>query len=151
MSNRVQKINSHHGVTWCYVPTAKNPADLGSCGGRLEEADQWWNGPKWLASRESWLVDILDEPTEESKAEAKLVWKLLAVAVHEEHQVEGVLCKFRLRKAVHVCAWMRRFVHNSHRSRGKTCIEGLLMTQETNQLRLHWERQAQKSGEVEKD
>ena len=96
-------------------------------------------------------MDILDELTEESKAKAKLVWKVLAVAVHEEHQVEGVLCKFHLRKAVHECAWMRRFVHNSHRSRGKTRIEGPLTTQETNQLRLHWERQAQKSGEVEKD
>ena len=46
MSNCVQKINSHHGVMWCYVPTAENPADLGSRGGHLEEADQWWNGPK---------------------------------------------------------------------------------------------------------
>ena len=38
VSNRGQKINSHHGVTWRYVPTAENPADLGSRGGRLEEA-----------------------------------------------------------------------------------------------------------------
>ena len=151
VSNRVQKINSHHGVTWRYVPTAENPADLGSRGGRLEEADQWWNGPKWLASRENWPADILDEPTEESKAQAKLFRKVLAVAVHEEDDVEGVLRKFHLRKAVRVCAWMRRFAHNALRSRGKTRIEGPLTTQETKQLRLHWERQAQKSGEVEKD
>ena len=105
MLNCVQKINSHHGVTWCYVPTAKNPADLGSCGGRLEKADQWWNGPKWLASRENWLADILDEPTEESKAEAKLVWKVLAVAVHEEDQVECVLCKFHFVES-HTCVCM---------------------------------------------
>ena len=151
VSNCVQKINSHHGVTWHYVPTAENPANLGSRGGRLEEADQWWNGPKWLASRENWLADILDELTEESKAEAKLVQKVLAVAVHEEDEVEGILRKFHLQKAVRVCAWMRRFTHNAFRSRGKTHIEGPLTTQETNQLRLHWERQAQKSGEVEKD
>lgn len=30
-------------------------------------------------------------------------------------------------------------------------IKEPLTTKETNQLRLHWERQAQKSGEVEKD
>ena len=35
MSNRVQKINSHH------IPTAENPANLRSRRGRLEEADQW--------------------------------------------------------------------------------------------------------------
>ena len=151
VSNRVQKINSHHGVTWRYVPTSENPADLGSRGGRVEEADQWWNGPKWLASGENWPADILDKPTEESQAEAKLVRKVLAVAVDEEDEVEGILRKFHLRKAVRVCAWMRRFAHNALRSRGKTRIEGPLTTQETNQVRLHWERQAQKSGEVEKD
>ena len=46
---------------------------------------------------------------------------------------------------------MRRFAHNALRSRGKRRIEGPLTTQETNQVRLHWERQAHKSGEVEKD
>ena len=106
VSNRVQKINSHHGVTWRYVPTSENPADLGSRGGRVEEADQWWNGPKWLASGENWPADILDKPTEESQAEAKLVRKVLAVAVDEEDEVEGILRKFHLRKAVRVCAWM---------------------------------------------
>ena len=73
------------------------------------------------------------------------------LAVDEEDEVEGVLRKFHLRKAVRVCAWMGRFAHNALRSRGKTCIEGALTTQETNQVRLHWEKQAQKSGEVEKD
>ena len=106
VSNRVEKINTHHGITWRYLPTAENPADLGSRRGRLEEADQWWNGPKWLASRENWSADILDEPTEESQAEAQLVRKVLAVAVavDEEDEVEGVLRKFHLRKAVRVCA-----------------------------------------------
>jgi len=106
---------------------------------------------KWLVSQENWPANILDELTEESQAEAKLVRKVLAVAVDQEDEVEGVLRKFHLRKAVRVCAWMRTFTHNTLRSRGKMRIEGPLTTQETNQVRLHWERQAQKSGEVEKD
>ena len=113
MSNRIEKINSHHRVTWRYVPTAENPANLGSRGGHLEEVDQWWNGPKWLASRENWPADILDEPTKESQAEAKLVRKVLAVAVDEEDEMEGVLLKFQLRKAVRVCACMQRFAQNA--------------------------------------
>ena len=154
MARRTEAVrvkSRREGITWRYVPTAENPADLGSRGGRLEEADQWWNGPKWLASQENWPADILDEPTEKSQAEAKLVRKVLAVAVDEEDEVEGLLRNFHLRKAVRVCAWMRRFTHNALRSRGKTRIEGPLTTKETNQVRLHWERQAQKSGEVEKD
>ena len=74
-----------------------------------------------------------------------------AVAVDVEDEAEGVLRKFNLRKAVGVSAWMRRFAHNALRSRGKTRIEGPLTTQETNQVLLHWERQAQKIGEVKKD
>jgi len=99
---------------------------------RTQPISERWNGPKWLASRENWPADILDEPTEESQAEPKLVRKVLAVAVDEEDEVEGVLRKFHLRKAVRVCAWMRRFAHNALRSRGKTRIEGPLTTQETN-------------------
>ena len=105
-SNRVQKINSHHGVTWRYVSSAEKPADLGSRGGRLAEADQWWNGPKWLANPEDWPADIPDQPTEESQVEAKVVQKVLSVVVHEEDEIENVLCKFHLQKAVSVCAWM---------------------------------------------
>ena len=73
------------------------------------------------------------------------------MAVHEEDEIKNVLRKFHLQKAVRVCAWMRRFAHNALRSQGKTRIEGSLTTQETNQLRRHWERQAQKSANFEKD
>ena len=41
MANCVQKINSHKEVTWRYVPTAENPADLASRGGHVEKADLW--------------------------------------------------------------------------------------------------------------
>jgi len=39
LSNRVQKINSQEGLAWRYVPTADNPADLGSHGGHVQGAD----------------------------------------------------------------------------------------------------------------
>ena len=64
---------------------------------------------------------------------------MLAVAVDEEDEVEGILRKFHLQKAVRVCVWMLRFAHNALCSRGRTRIEGPLTTQETNQVRLHWE------------
>ena len=61
MANCVQKINSHKEVTWRYVPTAKNPTDLASCGGHVEKADLWWHGPKWLGFPEHWPADVLNE------------------------------------------------------------------------------------------
>lgn len=100
----VQQISSHHEVSKRYVPTSETRADLGSRGGRLEKVDKWWNGHKWLASRENWPVDILDEPTEESQAEAKLVRKVPEVTVDEGYENEGVLRKFHFCKVVlHVC------------------------------------------------
>ena len=114
VANRVQKINSHKEVAWRYVPTPDNPDDLASRGGHVEEADLWWHGPRWLGSPELWPADVLNEPSEESQAEAKQ--KVLGVAVNEENEVEEVLHKFHLQKAVRICAWMRRFAHNSLRS-----------------------------------
>lgn len=51
--------------------------------------------------------------TNESQVEAKLVKKVLAVAVDDKNEIEGVLDKFQLRKAKRVCVWMRRFANNS--------------------------------------
>ena len=79
----------------------------------MEGVGQWWNGPKWRATPEEWPPDVVNEVTEESQAEAKLVRKVLAVAIDEENEIDNVLRKFQLQRAVRVCAWMRRFVHNS--------------------------------------
>lgn len=73
VANRMQKINSHKEVTWRYVPTAENPADLSSRGRHVEKADLWWHGPKWLGFPEHWPADVLNEPSEESQTEVKLV------------------------------------------------------------------------------
>ena len=150
-ADRVLKINSHKEVAWRYVPTADNPADLASRGGHVEEADPWWHGPRWLGSPELWPADVLNEPSEESQTEAKPVQKVLGVAVNEENEVEEVLHKFHLQKASRICAWMRRFNHNSLRSRGTSRILGPLTTEETNSQRLFWEKQAQKNCDIERD
>ena len=151
VEHRVQKIHSHKEVAWRYVPTADNPADLASRGGHVEEADLWWHGPRWLGSPELWPADVLNEPSEESQTEAKLVQKVLRVAVNEKNEIEEVLHKFQLQKAVRICAWMRRFAHKSLRTRGAPRAQGLLTTEETNSQRLFWEKQAQRSCDIERD
>ena len=151
MANRVQKINSHKEVTWRYVPTAENPTDLASRGGHVEKADLWWHGPKWLGFPEHWPADVLNEPSEESQTEVKLVQKVLGVAVNEKNEIAEVLHRFQLQKAVRICVWMRRFAHNSLCSQGTPCIKGPLTTEETNHQRLFWEKQAQRSCDIERD
>ena len=94
---------------------------------------------------------LLKEPSEESQTEATLVQKVLGVAVNAENVVEEVLHKFQLQKAVRICAWMRRFAHNSLRSRGTPRVLEPLTTEETNSQRLFWEKQAQKNCDIERD
>ena len=107
--------------------------------------------PRWLGSPELWPADVLNEPSEESQTEAKLVQKVLGVAANEKNEIEEVLHKFQLQKAVRICAWMRRFAHNSLRSRGTPRVLGPLTTEETNSQRLFWEKQAQKKCDIERD
>lgn len=76
---------------------------------------------------------------------------MLNVTVNEEDEIGETLHKFQLQKALRVCAWMRRFAHNSLRSRGALRIVGPLSTEETDRQRLLWEKQAQNSSDIEHD
>ena len=151
VANWFQTINSHKGLAWRYVPTADNPTDLESRGGHVEEVDLWWDGPRWLASPELWPADVLNEPSEESQTEAKLVQKVMGVAVTEENEVEEVLHKFQSQIAIRICPWMRRFARNSLRNRGTPRVLGPLTTEETTSQLLFLVKQAQKSSEIERD
>jgi len=79
------------------------------------------------------------------------VQKVLGVAVNEKTEIEEVLHRFQLQKAVRICAWMRRFAHNSLRNLGTPRILGPLTTEETNSQQLFWEKQAQKNCDIEQD
>ena len=83
--NRVRKIQEKHYIQWGHVPTAENPADVGSRGGSVEQLSElWWRGPAWLQHPESWPERIVTTATAESESEAKIVRDVLAVAVQEE-------------------------------------------------------------------
>ena len=49
VANRVNKVRSHLNVLWRHVPTAENPADLGSRGGSVDGARLWCQGTNWLS------------------------------------------------------------------------------------------------------
>ena len=53
VKNRVEEINSHKDITFEYVNTKENPADIASRGCTVQQiADNelWWKGPDWLQS-----------------------------------------------------------------------------------------------------
>lgn len=82
----------------------------------MSKAELWWRGPKWLPYQERWPLEIVTESSAESKADAKAVRKVFAIAMNEVNEIDNVLQKFPLQKAVRVCVWIRRFALNSLRS-----------------------------------
>ena len=106
VANRVAKIQAVEGVTWHYVPTDTNPADIGSRGGQLTKL--WLKGPPWLQDREEWPSNPVIHPTPETQAEAKAIREILAVAVEarEQDPYDELIQKFTLKKTLRVCAWI---------------------------------------------
>ena len=52
--NRVVEIKSHSGITFHFVSTKENPADIVTCGCSLQKMSKdelWWHGPQWLAKQ----------------------------------------------------------------------------------------------------
>ena len=71
VANHVQKIREHGDITWRYIPTKDNPADVASHSEPVTEEKQlWWRGPAWLSDPRAWPPDLVTVPTAESNTEA---------------------------------------------------------------------------------
>lgn len=69
----MKKIKEHEINEWGHMPTDHNPADLGSRGGSVTDAELWLNGPKWLEDRNTWLPNPVTTASEVTEAESKIV------------------------------------------------------------------------------
>ena len=59
VSNRVHKIKQQNFLQCNYVPTAENPADIGSRGCKeIDIKNTWANGPSYLSDRGNWPKQI---------------------------------------------------------------------------------------------
>ena len=85
VQNRVKDITETKDLSFRYVITGQNPADLASRGVSAQDLDKcglWWHGPKWLQdSEKTWptwdslvitkkiLENLIEENTTEEKVE----------------------------------------------------------------------------------
>lgn len=73
VTNRLKEIRKHDQLTFAYVETKQNPADMGTRGAEIEELQKcakWWQGPSWLTmDEERWpsemVVKVEPRPGEE--------------------------------------------------------------------------------------
>ena len=102
--NRVRKIQDKNWITWRYVPTKENPADLASRGGPVpQDSGLWWHGPKWLSQPNAWPEDITTTPTAETLAEAKTVREIFKLATDQEADgFDALLSKYGLWRVLRI-------------------------------------------------
>ena len=91
------KIQNYEVKSWRYIPTAQNPADLGSCGGPVSNNDLWWKGPAWLPHPEQWPQNSMTSTSEESEAEAKTVKEVMAITINETDEFDELLGIYNFR------------------------------------------------------
>ena len=141
VTNRVQKIQSHPNTQWRHVPSTENPADLGSCGASVTDVKLWWRGPEWLEDLTSWPEDIVTQASQQSDVERKVQRKIFAAAIKISDDLDRVLEKFDLHKALKVCPRVSCFICNCQHPLEK--IQGPPSTQEITACRLFWIKRAQ--------
>ena len=159
VAHRVAKILQHADVSWPYVPTDHNPADLASRGGKL--TDLWLYGPSWLTDHALWPSNPVLRPSPESEAELKPIRKTLRVAFTSSDcdPLERILETYSLHKTLRIGAWLWRFAtifRGSSNSMRDPLTTQELLNEETcwvkrvlSKITAYWREQASNLGLTE--
>ena len=99
----------------------------------------------FVANRSVAMASRDQDPTNRRKQGRKKVQReLFAFGVEGSDDLDAVLDRFGLRKAMRVCAWISKFTHNSRHPSAK--IEGALTTEEIAAQELFWVKRARRQG-----
>ena len=147
VQNRVHKIQEKSFIKWGHVTSEENLADLGSRGGRVNGTTSLWlRGPAWLPHPDKWPTPIVTSPTAETQTETKIIKEVLCVTVKTDDELDLVMRKWDLWKAIRICSWVMRFARNCRAKRQKR-ITGPITTQETTNQLQFWVRRSQISSQ----
>ncbi|XP_068759706.1 uncharacterized protein [Montipora capricornis] len=99
-------------------------------------------GQRGYLHPESWPADIVTTPTKESQTEAKIIRKVLGVTVKMDDNLDLVMRKYDLWKAIRIRSWVVRFARNC-RAKRQQRITGPITTEETGNQLQFWVRRSQ--------
>ena len=105
---------------------------------------QWWEGPSWLQVKEKWPRQLDIKLSEESEKEVKIskehkpnVFTIVAI----QDDLDLILHKFLLHKALRISTWILRFIDNCRKNKKS----GPLATAElVNQKKFYIKREQEK-------
>ena len=88
--NRIAEIKQNENVSYRYVPSENNPADLASRGTRTvalhDTLSMWWHGPRWLKKEENHWPAQLEITESEPSAEEVNVQSITTVVKEKRAQ-----------------------------------------------------------------
>ena len=154
--NRVKEITERNDITFRYINTKENPADLPTRGisvPDLKTNKLWWNGPEWLLKNPKdwpqWNTEIIDPIFEDKSDDKDIIFEIAAT----QPEVEQTVTPFEIdptkytsfTKLLRVTAFANRFVRNTtEKSRSKHQAEVRLTSGEIDDAELLWIKYVQK-------
>ena len=152
VANRVRKIaeaTSEIGITWKYVPTDMNLADLGSKGATIVKMERgnWLTGPNWLLDETQWPQQPKLKCTEVANEECRPTPEgILHTQKRKLDEWDALLERGAYWRTMRVTAWMLRFISNCKARRNKLKRRsGPLVTEEITTARTYWVRRVQRA------
>ncbi|XP_075157942.1 uncharacterized protein LOC142231209 [Haematobia irritans] len=141
VANKVAEILDNVGnAKWRHVPTAENPADIGTRGAtasELKSNNLWWYGPKWLVEPpQFWPKQTLPK---ESSLEKKITTH------HTQLQADEVLARFSsLGRALRVISFIFRFIRKCQKKQSPEMKNDFITAQEIKFVKFRLIMNAQK-------
>ena len=130
MANRVVAIIYHVPAQhWRHVPSADNPADLGSRGctaSTRTESKLWWTGPPWLKQGpDNWPLQEKQQAAVSELKDSALIMQpppeeLLNLSERYSSYV----------KIINVLSWLLRFLDNTRKEKSDRILDAILTVTE---------------------
>ena len=139
VANRVVAIINHVPAQhWRHVPSADNPADLGSRGctaSTLTESKLWWTGPPWLKQGpDNWpLQERQRAAVSELKDSAIIIQPPPEELLNLSERYSSYV------KIINVLSWLLRFVNNTRKEKSDRILDAILTVteQENAEVKLY--------------
>ena len=169
VQNRVKEITETKDISFRYVETSQNPADLATRGVSAQDLDNcelWWHGSKWLQDSEktwpTWDIPMITKETlekiENEKKGPKTFYETSNMAgeninegkVESKDKSASFVTPFRmdekkyssLLRLLRITAWLLRFVQKARKQKTQT---GELKAIEIKEAKTLWIKSIQKT------